>query len=62
MTRRRLLATLAATTVAGVAATLALDAAARAWGDPAAAVLVALAAAWLGQTAITLLTPTRRPR
>ncbi|MFI2577714.1 hypothetical protein ACH5AJ_36575 [Streptomyces rochei] len=48
MTPRRLLAILAAALVAGVAATLALAAARSAWGDPAAAVLVALAAAWLG--------------
>ncbi|WKU07992.1 hypothetical protein [Micromonospora sp. HUAS LYJ1] len=50
MTRRRLLAILAAALVAGVAATLALAAARSAWGDPAAAVLVAVAAAWLGST------------
>ncbi|MEV6800539.1 hypothetical protein AB0M91_19660 [Micromonospora rifamycinica] len=50
MTPRRLLAgVLAAALRAGVAATLGLAAAARTWGDPAAAVLVALAAAWLTQ-------------
>lgn len=59
---RRILATLAAATVAGVAAILALDAAARAWGNPGAAVLLGIAAAWLGQTTITLLITTRRPR
>ncbi|MGX4657084.1 hypothetical protein ACWCHM_26045 [Micromonospora sp. SCSIO 07396] len=50
MTRRRLLAALATALVAGVAATLALAAAADAWTHDGAAVLVAVAAAWLGST------------
>ncbi|GHJ11197.1 hypothetical protein TPA0907_55640 [Micromonospora humidisoli] len=49
MTRRRLLAALAAALVAGVAATLALAAAADAWTHDGAAVLAAVAAAWLTQ-------------
>ncbi|WBB73257.1 hypothetical protein O7602_26825 [Micromonospora sp. WMMD1128] len=48
--------------VAGVAATLGLDAAARTWGNPAAALLLALAAVWL-PTALTLaIVHTRRTR
>jgi hypothetical protein len=57
--RRRLLATLAAALVAGVAATLGLDAAARTWGNPSAALLIALAAVWLPMTLLTALHTTR---
>lgn len=56
---RRLAIPAAAALVAGVAALLAIDAASRAWGNPGAAVLVALAAAWLGQAIPPLI---RRPR
>ncbi|MFE7868827.1 hypothetical protein ACFUYE_00545 [Micromonospora humida] len=61
MTRRRLLAALATALVAGVAATLALAAARSAWGDPAAAVLVALAAVFLAQPIPHLLRRRTRP-
>lgn len=57
---RRVLAVSAAALVAGTATVLALAAAERAWGNPASAVLLALAAVWLAQ-AITLLIR-RRPR
>ncbi|MFI6228898.1 helix-turn-helix domain-containing protein [Micromonospora echinospora] len=59
---RRLLAVLAAATVAGAAATLALTAAARTWGDPAAALLLALTAVWLGQAIPPLIRTNHRPR
>ncbi|WP_431895823.1 hypothetical protein [Micromonospora haikouensis] len=49
MTPRRLLAALAAALVAGVAGVLGIAAAARAWGNPAASVLLALAAVWIAQ-------------
>lgn len=57
---RRILATLAAALVAGVATLLALDAAARAYGNPSAALLLAITAAWLGTATLHLLIPTRR--
>ncbi|MFG1891072.1 hypothetical protein ACGFIR_24810 [Micromonospora sp. NPDC049051] len=47
--------------MAGAVHALALDAAARAWGNLAAALLLAVAATWLGCTAINLLT-TRKAR
>lgn len=46
---RRLAVVSAAAVVAGTAATLALAAADRAYGRPGAAILIALAAVWLGQ-------------
>ncbi|TDC42071.1 hypothetical protein [Micromonospora sp. KC213] len=49
MTARRIAIAGAIALIASTTAILALDAAARAWGNPAAAVLVALAAVWLGQ-------------
>lgn len=61
MSARRLLAVLAASTLAGTAAVLGLDAAARAWGNPASSVLVALAAVWIAQ-AIPPLVRRRRTR
>ena len=48
MTRRVAVAAALALT-AGVAATLALDDADRAYGRPGAAILIALTAAWIGQ-------------
>ncbi|WP_328339495.1 hypothetical protein [Micromonospora sp. NBC_00421] len=58
---RRLLAVLAAALVAGTAATLGLAAAADAWTQDGAVVLVALAAVWLPCTIVATLT-TRRTR
>lgn len=62
MTARRLLVALAAATVAGVAGVLGIAAAARAWGNPAAAVLLALAAVWLPCTLTAALVTTRSAR
>lgn len=56
---RRLLATLAAALVAGVAALLGLDAAARAWGNPGAALTLAPAAVFIAQGVVALFR--RRP-
>ena len=46
---RRLVVAAALALPAGVAATLALDAASRAWGNPGAALLLALAAVFIAQ-------------
>lgn len=61
MTHRRIFAVLAASTLAGTAAVLGLDAAARAWGNPAASVLVALAAVWIAQAIPPLVRRKGRP-
>jgi hypothetical protein len=61
VTPRRLLAALAAALVAGVAATLALAAAADAWTRDGAAVLVATAAVFLAQPIPHLLRRRTRP-
>ncbi|GLY21678.1 hypothetical protein [Micromonospora sp. NBRC 101691] len=59
---RRLLIASAIALTAGAAAVLALSAAARTWGDPAAALLLALTAVWLGQAIPPLVRTNRRSR
>ncbi|MFF0823036.1 hypothetical protein ACFYUR_21965 [Micromonospora haikouensis] len=59
---RRLPATPATALVAGVAGVLGIAAAARAWGNPGAAVLLALAAVWLPCTLVVALITTRSTR